>query len=141
MFIKALIVCVAGVSATLAAAAAQDYPFIDKSSPALIDAATARAVVDELMTERMARLYPPRSWGFATQVLGGFNPSGTCVVTARVMLLPRNNPRPTRSLLFKPERMAMAFDALPGATVESCRELAKKQLTEAMHAIESGLVP
>jgi len=141
MFTKALIVCVAGLSASLAVAAAQDYEFVDKSSPALMDAATARAVLDELMTERMARLYPPRAWGFATQVLGGFTPTGTCVVTARVMLLPRNNPRPTRSLLFKPERMAMAFDALPNATVESCRALAKKQLMEAMRAVESGLVP
>jgi hypothetical protein len=140
MFIKALIVCVAAVSATLAVAAGQDYPFVDKSSPALMDEATARAVLDEIMTERMARLYSPRAWGFATQVVGGFTPTGTCVVTARVMLLPRNNPRPTRSLLFKPERMAMAFDALPNANVESCRALAKKQLTEAMLAVESGLV-
>jgi hypothetical protein len=66
-------------------------------------------------------------------------PSNTCVVTARVMLLPRNNPRPTQLLNFKPERMATTYDALPNATVEACRALARQKLDEALQAITAGV--
>ena len=105
-----------------------------------MDEATAQAVFAEFDTPRLAKLYPTRIWGFATQVVGGFTAANTCVVTARVMLLPRNNPRPTRLLLFKPERMATTFGTLPDATQETCRALAKDKLHEAMTALSSGII-
>ena len=140
MIQKTLLLAGIALCTASAAAAAPDYPFIDKSSPALMDEATAHAALNAVMSERMAKLYPPRIWGFTTQVLGGFTAAGTCVVTARVMLVPRNNPRPTRSLLFKPEHMAMAFDALANASVDSCRALAKEKLDEALHGVASSML-
>jgi hypothetical protein len=119
--------------------AAPNYQFIDKSSPALIDEAGARAAFREIADERLAKVYSPSRWGFVTQVSGGMTPSNTCVVTARVMLLPRNNPRPTQLLNFKPERMATTYDALPNATVEACRALARQKLDEALQAITAGV--
>jgi hypothetical protein len=126
-------------AAVAAFGAAPNYQFIDKSSPALIDEAGARAAFREIADERLAKVYSPSRWGFVTQVSGGMTPSNTCVVTARVMLLPRNNPRPTQLLIFKPERMATAFDALPNATVDSCRALARHKLDEALQAITAGV--
>jgi hypothetical protein len=135
-----LLACVPLIAGAAAWAAPPKYNFVDKSSPVLMDEATALAVFGEIATARLAKLYPASRWGFATQVVGGFTSTNTCVVTARVMLLPRNNPRPTELLLFKPERMATTFDALPDANQESCRALAKAKLHEAMQAIASGIV-
>ncbi len=56
---------------TGAFAAAPDYLIVDKSSEALIDAATARSMFSDAATMRLAKLYPPKIWGFATQVQGG----------------------------------------------------------------------
>ena len=57
------------------------------------------------------------------------------------MLLPRNNPRPSKTLLFKPEQMATAFDAKPQASDAQCRDLAKAKLREAIEALTSSLAP
>lgn len=127
--------------ATGAFAALPEYVFVDKSAETLIDAATARALFVEAETMRLAKLYPPSTWGFATQVSGGITSDTTCVVTARVMLLPRNNPRPSKTLLFKPEQMATAFGAKAQATEAQCRDLAKAKLREAIDALTSALAP
>lgn len=122
-------------------AALPDYLFVDKSAETLMDAATARSMFVEAETMRLVKLYPPSTWGFATQVSGGITANATCVVTARVMLLPRNNPRPSKTLLFKPEQMATAFDAKPQASDAQCRDLAKAKLREAIEALTSSLAP
>ena len=57
------------------------------------------------------------------------------------MLLQRNLPVTTKLLLFKPERMATTFDALPNASSAQCRELAKNKLQEANQALRSVLAP
>lgn len=129
------------MSATGAFAAGPDYLFVDKSSETLMDAATARAMFGDAATMRLAKLYPPKIWGFATQVEGGITANTTCVVTARVMLLPRNNPRNSNLMLFKPEQMATAFDARPQATEAQCRDLAKAKLREAIDGLTSALAP
>jgi hypothetical protein len=135
------------VSALLiAAVAAQaqtkpDFLFVNRSSATLIDDATAKSLFDEIVSAKLAKLYPPKSWGFAAQVEGGLTRTNTCVVAARVMLLPRNQPTATKLLLFKPDKMATAFDALPNASAAQCRELAKTKLREANQAIVSVLVP
>lgn len=122
-------------------AAGPDYLFVDRSSETLIDAATARSMFSDAETLQLAKLYPPNIWGFATQVVGGVTANATCVVTARVMLLPRNNPRNTKLLLFKPGQMATAFDAKPQVSEAQCRELAKSKLHEAIDALTSALAP
>ena len=45
-----------------------------------------------------------------------------------------------KGLDFKPEKMATAFDALPNASEQQCKELARAKLKEAMQAVVSGLV-
>jgi hypothetical protein len=133
------VLLVASVSAW--AVTPPDYLFVNKSSEVLLDEATARSLFGEIVSAKLAKLYPTAKWGFAAQVEGGITPAKTCVVVARVMLLPRNQPTVTKLLLFKPGKMATAFDALPAASAEQCRDLAKRKLREANQAMISALVP
>jgi hypothetical protein len=116
------------------------YLTLDHSSDALIDKATTQAVWHEQLagrlSKRLAKLYPPRKWGFVTQVAGGFNEGKTCIVTARVALVPRSG----KSVVFTPRKMATAFDAMPNATPQQCKNLARAKLVEAIGAVESSLV-
>ena len=128
-------------AASVPAASAPDYLLVDKSKDTLIDDATVNAMFAEFVSAKMARLYPTNKWGFGVQVEGGLTQANTCVVTARVMLLQRNLPVTTKLLLFKPERMATAFDALPNASSQQCRDLAKTKLRESFDALRSVLAP
>lgn len=128
-------------SASVFAQKAPDYLFVNRSSEALMDDATAKALFAEIASAKLAKLYPVNRWGFASQVEGGLTSVNMCVVAARVMLLPRNQPVATKLLLFKPGKMATAFDALPNASAAQCKELAKTKLREANQAIASALVP
>jgi hypothetical protein len=130
---------VASVSAV--AEAAPDYVFVNRSSETLIDDATAKSLFGEIVSAKLAKLYPAAKWGFAAQVEGGITQAHTCVVVARVMLLPRNQPTVTKLLLFKPGKMATAFDALPNAMAAQCKDLAKSKLREANQAMLAALVP
>jgi hypothetical protein len=118
-----------------------DYLFVNKSSETLMDEATARSLFAEIVSAKLARLYPTAKWGFAAQVEGGITQAHTCVVVARVMLLQRNQPTVTKLLLFKPGKTATTFDALPDASAAQCRELAKGKLREANQAMLAALVP
>lgn len=118
-------------------AAQPQYLSVDHSVDALIDEATAKAMWKKLLpAARLAKLYPVKKWGFASEVEGGFSAGNTCVVTARAMLLPLRG----KVLEFKPHKTATTFDALPGATRDQCRELARKKLEEAIQAVVAGLV-
>jgi len=128
-------------SASASVAAPPDYLFVNHSSETLIDDATTRSLFNEIVSAKLAKLYPTAKWGFAAQVEGGITQSHTCVVVARVMLLPRNQPTVTKLLLFKPGKMATAFDAIPNASVAQCKDLAKSKLREANQAMISALVP
>ena len=120
-----------------AQSAPPQFVTIDNSSGPLMDNATAKAMWKEtLPTARLAKLYSPRKWGFASEVEGGFNAGKTCIVTARAMLLPMRG----KGLLLAPEKMATAFDAIPNATNEQCKALAKAKLKEAIQAVVAGLV-
>lgn len=118
-------------------AAQPQYVTVDHSTDMLMDAATAKAMwKKQLPAARLAKLYPPKKWGFASEVEGGFNAGNTCVVTARAMLLPLRG----KVLSFAPEKTATTFEALPNATRDQCRELARKKLEEAMQAVVGALV-
>jgi hypothetical protein len=113
---------------------------IDHSNSGLIDEASAKAVLTEALSERVLKIHPPSRYAFMSQVEGGLNAARTCVVTARVMVLPLT--ATVRAPLFRPlpRLTATAFDAVPNSSTEQCRALAKDKLKEATGAIISNII-
>ena len=111
---------------------------LDASADALIDGDTARGLLKEGIPAKVWKVYPEGKWTFLSQVEGGLTREGICVVTARVVLLPRTGS--VRAVLWRPQKRATAFDAKPGATAEQCKALAKDKLKEAVAAVVSSLV-
>jgi hypothetical protein len=123
--------------AASAGAAAPKTNFVDHSSGLLIDAAAAKAVMDTSIPAKVWKLYPASKWTFASQVEGGMKGT-TCVVSARVMLLPLT---PTmKAVLFRPEKTATAYDAVANSSTDACKAFAKDKLKEATDAVVSALV-
>jgi hypothetical protein len=125
--------------ALAAHAAVPVYTTLDHSTDTVMDKTTAQAIWAEGLAgkaEKLNKLYPTKRWGFVSEVEGGFNQAKTCVVTARVMMLPATV---AKSLVFKPNKTATAFDALPNATREQCQDLAKAKLKEAIQGVLSSL--
>jgi hypothetical protein len=119
-------------------AAGPKAKLVDHSNPALIDEAAAKQVMEENIPAKVWKVYPVSKWTFASQVVGGVNAAGTCVVSARVMLLPLT---PTmKAVLFRPEKTATAFDAKAGTGIDQCKDLAREKLKEATLAVVSDLV-
>ena len=115
------------------------YITLDHSTDAVMDKTAAQAIWTEGLagkTAKLNKLYPTKRWGFVSEVEGGFNQAKTCVVTARVMMMPATV---AKSLVFKPSKTATAFDALPNATREQCQDLAKAKLKEAVQGVLSSL--
>ena len=120
-----------------AGAAAPKTNFVDHSTGQLIDADAAKAVLAESIPAKVWKVYPASKWAFVSQVEGGMKGS-TCVVAARVMLVPLT---PTaKAVLFRPEKTATAFDALVNSNADACKALAKDKLKEAAGAVVSALV-
>jgi hypothetical protein len=111
---------------------------LDFSSTALIDEASAKAVLADGIPAKVWKVYPASKWGYVSQVEGGITAAGTCVVTARVMMVPLTGT--LKAVLFRPEKTATTFDAQTGATSEQCRVLAKAKLGEALQSVMSSLV-
>jgi hypothetical protein len=125
--------------AVAAHAADPVYVTLDHSTEAVLDKAAAQAVWAESLagkTPKLNKLYPVKRWGFVSEVEGGFNQAKICVITARVMMMPATV---AKSLVFKPNKTATAFDAVPNATREQCQELAKTKLKEAIQGVLSSL--
>ena len=61
--------------------------FVDHSNGLLIDAANAKQVMGENIPDKVWKLYPASKYAFISQVEGGMKGT-TCVVSARVMLVP-----------------------------------------------------
>lgn len=130
--------CTLFAAASVLAAPPKNAVLIDHSSATLIDGAAAKAIVAEGIPARAWVLYPATKWGYVSQVEGGFTSGGTCVVTARVMMMQLT---PTlKAMLFRPHKTATAFDAVAGATQEQCRALARTKLQEALTGVVSSLV-
>lgn len=111
---------------------------LDLSTESMIDAATARRILDESIPARVWKLYPATKWGFVSEVEGGFTEAKVCVVTARVFLAPLT--AFTKGVVMRPTKRATTFDALPGATQKQCRDLAELKLREAANVVVSSLV-
>ncbi len=124
--------------ASSAMAAPPKTMFVDHSNAALMDSKTAMAIMGEGFTARVLRVYPASKFGFVSQVEGGLTANGTCVVTARVMMMQLT---PTmKVMLFRPQETATTFDAQPGASADQCKQLAKTKLQEAVKSVASSLV-
>jgi hypothetical protein len=122
------------------AASPKKYMTINQAAPSLMDNKAAEAIVAEaLPVAKLAKVYPPSKYGFASQVEGGLTSAGVCTVSARVTLMPRTAAQ--QSLLMRPgARTSSAFDAQPGLSKEKCSELAAAKLKEATQSVVSGLV-
>ena len=109
----------------------------DHSTDLLIDAETAKQVMGANIPAKVWTLYPASKYTFVSQVEGGMKGT-TCVVSARVMLLPLT---PTmKAVLFRPQKTATAFDSVVNSNTEACKALAKDKLKEATTAVVSALV-
>jgi hypothetical protein len=143
---KQLLAVLALVASTgLGAAAATAQPvrepkslLLDLSSEALIDGDTAKGLLKEGIPAKVWKLYPEGKWTFLSQVEGGLTREGICVVTARVVLLPRTGT--VRAVLWRPEKKAIAFDAKAGASADQCKALAREKLKEAIAGVVASLV-
>ncbi|MBK7061838.1 MAG: hypothetical protein IPH51_15530 [Rubrivivax sp.] len=124
--------------ASTAVAAPPKAQLIDHSSDALISAQSARSLLAEGIPAKVWKVYPASKWAFTSQVEGGLTANGTCVVTARVMMLPLTPS--LKAVLFRPSKTATAFDAQAGSTAEQCRDLAKNKLKKAIESVVSSLV-
>jgi hypothetical protein len=120
----------------MAFAAPPAYITIDHSTETLIDKKTAKSLWEPHLSARLAKLYPPRKWGFVGEVEGGFDSSKSCVITARAMLMPRSG----KWLLYAPAKTATTYEHLPGATLDQCKGIARAKLKEAIGAVISTLV-
>lgn len=110
---------------------------IDHSNQQLIEADAAKAVMDENLPAKVWKLHPASKYAFISQVEGGMKGT-TCVVSARVMLVPLT---PTaKAVLFRPQKMATAFDAVQNSSTDACKGVAKDKLKEATQAVASSLV-
>lgn len=140
--IAALVVASVAALATVPAAAQPVREpkslLLDLSAEALIDADSAQAMLREHIPARVWKIYPEGKWTFLSQVEGGITAAGICVVTARVVMLPRT--AAVRAVLWRPEKSATAYDAKPGAGSEECKALARDKLKEATEAVVSSLV-
>ncbi len=111
---------------------------MDHSTSTLIETSAAKALMAEIIPARVWKLYPARKYTFLSQVEGGLTANKTCVVSARVMLLPLT--ATVGAVLMRPQKTATAFDAQPDSSTEQCRSLARDKLKEATTAVISALV-
>ena len=113
---------------------------IDHSNSSLIDEAAAKAVMAENIPAKVWKIHPAKRFAFLSQVEGGLNTSGTCVVAARVMVLPLT--ATVGAPLFRPlpKLTATAYDAVASSTTDKCKAMAKDKLKEATLAVVSTIV-
>ena len=112
--------------------------FMDHSNDALIDEATAKAVMRDAIPARVWKIYPASRYIFVRPVEGGVNASRTCVVAARVMVPPLT--ATVGAVLFRPQKTAPSYDAKADSSSEQCRAMARDKLKEATQAVVSSIV-
>jgi hypothetical protein len=110
---------------------------VDHSNALLISGDDAKAVMAENLPAAVFKIHPASRFAFVSQVEGGMK-GGTCVVSARVMLLPLT--AAAKAVLFRPLKTATAYDAVPNSSTEACKATAREKLKEATGAVASGIV-
>lgn len=111
---------------------------MDFSNATLIETGAAKAVMAEIIPAKVWKLFPAKKYTFLSQVEGGLTADKSCVITARVMLLPLT--ATVGAVLMRPQKTATAFDVQPGSSTAQCQALARDKLKEATNAVVSGLV-
>ena len=124
--------------AVAAVAAPPKTRYLDHSNANLIAEDAAIAVMNDNIPAKVWKIHPASRYVFTSQVEGGMTSNGTCVIAARVILLPLSGA--AKAALFRPQKTATAFDALPNANIEQCRALARDKLKEATVAVVSAIV-
>ena len=110
---------------------------MDHSNSALISAEAAMQVMDENIPEKAWKIIKGSQYVWQSQVEGGMNGT-TCVITARVMVLPLT--ATLNAPLFRPKNTATTFDAAVNSNLDACKALAKVKLKEATLAVASSVV-
>lgn len=110
---------------------------MDHSNAALISADEAVKVMDQNIPEKAWKIIKGSQYTWLSQVEGGMRGT-TCVVAARVMILPLT--ATLNAPLFRPKETATAFDALPNSNPDACKVLARDKLKEATLAVASTIV-
>ena len=110
---------------------------IDHSNANLISADAAKAVMGETLPAKVWKVNPASRYAFVSQVEGGMKGT-TCVVAARVMLVPLT--ATAKAVLFRPLETATAFDAVANSSTDACKALAKEKLKEPTSAVASSIV-
>jgi hypothetical protein len=110
---------------------------MDHSNAALISAEAAIKVMDENIPEKAWKVVKGSQYVWLSQVEGGMNGT-TCVVTARVMVLPLT--ATLNAPMFRPKHTATSFDAAANSTLDACKVLAKAKLKESTLAVASSVV-
>ena len=113
---------------------------LDHSNSNLIEPAAAKAVLTDNIPARVWKIHKPGDFAFLSQVEGGLNAQRTCVVTARVMLLPLTGTLNVPMWRPLPKMTATAYDAQVNSSTDQCTALAKDKLKEATLARSSGIV-
>ena len=113
---------------------------LDHSNSNLIEPDAAKAVLTDNIPARVWKIHKPGDFAFLSQVEGGLNAQRTCVVTARVMLLPLTGTLNVPMWRPLPKMTATAFDSQQNSSSEACKVVAKDKLKEATLAIVSGIV-
>jgi len=120
------------------AQSARNVEILDYSTRSLIAEEAAKKIVDATIPPRLWKVYPATKYVFISQVEGGVTPAGICAVTARVMLMPLT---PTaKAVLFRPQKTATTFDAVPSSNAELCKATAAEKLKEAAISVVAALV-
>lgn len=134
----AALALLATVGSAWAQASARNAEVLDYSTRALIAEDAAKKVVSSAIPAKVWKIYPATKYVFISQVEGGVTPAGICAVTARVMLMPLT---PTaKAVLFRPQKIATTFDAVPSSTIDQCKTVASDKLKEAAAAVVAALV-
>ena len=116
-------------------AAVPQYVTADHSPVWPRAAEIAKSAWVENTTVKITKLYSPKTWGFLTEVDGGFDKDNSCVVTARVTMLPFGSGLNRKDLMYKPKKTVATFGTTPNSSKEQCVELATAKLKEAIHAM------
>jgi hypothetical protein len=143
---KLLIATAATLSALLLAASAQasdpkkmagNKRLMDHSNALLISPEVAKQVMDDNIPEKVWQITKGSQYVWVSQVEGGMKGT-TCVVAARVMVLPLTTT--LNAPLFRPRQTATAFDSAANSNTDACKALAKDKLKEATIAVVSSIV-
>jgi hypothetical protein len=118
-----------------AMAAAPKFPIKNNGPVALVDDAFAVSTWLENLPESTTLKYPVRRYGYLSEINGGFDDHKNCVVTVRAMQVPVVGKR----FIYNPNKTAITFATMAGATSEQCSALAKLKLKEAVQSVVASL--